>query len=381
MNEFLQSQLLYISIVLGVILLPKLIQRYKIPAPLTCFAFGVMVSLMTTQFHHDATIGLLSILGISSLFLFAGLEVNLPQLRGSIRYLISHLFIRILIIIFCVWIGMSYFELSWQVSALLCLATLTPSTGFILDSLPTIGLNKEEQFWVTSKAIAGEILALGLLFVVLKGESVESLVVSSSVLLVLIICIPLLFNFLNRFVIPYAPNSEFSMLILVGIIAASITKEIGVYYLVGAFLAGIIVGHLKEKIPNFANEGNLNAIKLFATFFVPFYFFYSGLKVPASLFSTSSILLGIALAAILIPLRIITIAIQRMVIHQDSFKSALNVSTALTPTLIFTLVISTILYEKFGIHENLFGALIIYAGITSLLPIWILPKPYNLNIT
>lgn len=381
MNEFLQSQLLYISIVLGVILLPKLIQRYKIPAPLTCFAFGAMVSLMTTQFHHDATIGLLSILGISSLFLFAGLEVNLPQLRGSIRYLISHLFIRILIIIFCVWIGMSYFELSWQVSALLCLATLTPSTGFILDSLPTIGLNKEEQFWVTSKAIAGEILALGLLFVVLKGESVESLVVSSSVLLVLIICIPLLFNFLNRFVIPYAPNSEFSMLILVGIIAASITKEIGVYYLVGAFLAGIIVGHLKEKIPNFANEGNLNAIKLFATFFVPFYFFYSGLKVPASLFSTSSILLGIALAAILIPLRIITIAIQRMVIHQDSFKSALNVSTALTPTLIFTLVISTILYEKFGIHENLFGALIIYAGITSLLPIWILPKPYNLNIT
>lgn len=381
MNDFLQSQLLYIFIILGVILLPKLIQRFKIPSPLTCFTFGVVVSLMTTQFNHDLTIGLLSIFGISSLFLFAGLEVNLYQLKGNLTYLLTHLTIRSSILIICAWIGVNVFGLPWQVSALICLAVLTPSTGFILDSLPTIGLNKEEQFWVTSKAIAGEILALMLLFIVLKGESIESLLGSFTVLIGLIICIPFLFIILNKFLIPHAPDSEFSMLIVVGVIAASITKEIGVYYLVGAFLAGAIVGHLKHKVPNFASERNLSAIKLFASFFVPFYFFYSGIKVPASIFSLGSISFGIALSFILIPLRILTISVQRMIIHKDSFKTSLSISTALTPTLIFTLVISTILYEKFNISEELFGALLIYAGITTLIPIWILPKPYNMNIT
>lgn len=43
---------------------------------------------------HDAVIGLLATLGISSLFLFAGLEVDLQALRRGMWPLLAHLVIR-----------------------------------------------------------------------------------------------------------------------------------------------------------------------------------------------------------------------------------------------------------------------------------------------
>lgn len=380
MDAILKSQLLYLSVILAIILVPKIIQRFKIPSPLTCFVLGALLSLFSSEYVHDPVIGLLAILGISSLFLFAGLEVNLADLKKSSSALGSHLLIRSIILFFCVWSGIKFFDLNWQVSGLIALALLTPSTGFILDSLPTIGLKAQERYWVTSKAIAGEILALALLFIVLKSDNASSLLLSSGVLLLIIFGLPALFILLNRYVIPHAPNSEFSLLILVGIIAAYITKQIGVYYLVGAFLAGIVAGQLKEKLPNLASEINLNAVKLFATFFVPFYFFASGMKVPQNVFTIDALWLGLTISLVIIPLRIVSITIQRVFVHKDEWQSAYRVATALTPTLIFTLVISTILYERFGINDELFGALLIYACLTTLVPIWVLPKPYKFDL-
>lgn len=381
MDAVLKSQLLYLGVIMTIILAPKIIQRFKIPSPLTCFVLGAIISLFSTEYVHDPVIGLLAILGISSLFLFAGLEVNIADLKMSSRPLISHLMIRALILFVCIWIGIEFANLNWQVAGLIALALLTPSTGFILDSLPTVGLKTQERFWVTNKAIAGEILALALLFVILKSDNLSTLTMSTGVLILIIFGLPALFILLNRYVIPYAPNSEFSLLILVGIIAAYITKQIGVYYLVGAFLAGIVAGRLKEKLPNLASETNLNAVRLFATFFVPFYFFASGMKVPHAVFSLNSLWLGLMISAIVIPMRVFSVTIQRVYVHKDEWLSGFRVATALTPTLIFTLVISTILYERFGINDELFGALLIYACITTLIPIWVLPKPYKFDLS
>src|SRR3546814_2838230 len=102
---------------------------------------------------------LLSTLGISSLFLFAGLEVDLRELRRGLWPLLTHLAVRIVTLAGAAWLAWHYLDLGWQASALLALALLTPSTGFILDTLERLGLDEEERFWVTSKAIAGELLA------------------------------------------------------------------------------------------------------------------------------------------------------------------------------------------------------------------------------
>ena len=50
-----------------------------------------------------------------------------------------------------------------------------------------------------------------------------------------------------RWVLPQAPGSEFSFLIVVGVIAAYATKLLGVYYLVGAFIAGFIARQLEQQ--------------------------------------------------------------------------------------------------------------------------------------
>jgi Kef-type K+ transport system membrane component KefB len=379
-NILIPSQILYLVVIFTLLLFPKILQRFKIPAPLTCFALGIGVSLYTTEFIHDPTIGLLAILGISSLFLFAGLEVDLHELKKGLGSILGHLLIRALLLLVCIWICMHYFNFSWQVASLLVLAVLTPSTGFIMDSLPSLGLSENERFWVTSKAISGELLALALLFVILKSDSYSSLASASGIILLIAFGLPILLTLLGRYVIPYAPGSEFSLLIMVGLIAAYLTKQIGVYYLVGAFLTGFVARQLRVRMPNLASDVNLHAIKLFASFFVPFYFFYSGMTVPSEALVLDALWLGLIISAILIPLRIGSITLQRVLVQKDNIKTASNVSIALTPTLIFTLVLATILHQRYGISEVLFGALLVYAALTTIIPSYLLVKPVKLDL-
>ncbi len=80
--------------------------------------------------------------------------------------------------------------------------------------------------------------------------------------------------------------------------------------------------------------------------------------------------LGILITMVVLPLRIAVIWVQRRVLFGkgEDFRSSLRVSLALVPTLIFTLVLAGILRDRFSISEVLFGALLLYAAFTTLLP-------------
>lgn len=374
------EQVLYLLIVFILLVIPRALQKYRLPAPLTCFAIGMMTVIWVSDYSHDSTLSFLAALGISSLFLFAGLEVDLHDLKKGFWPLINHLFIRCLVIAGFTWVGMHYLHFSLQISGLIALALLTPSTGFILESLHALDLDENEEFWVKSKAIAGELLALLLLFIFLKSGSGNDLGISAAVLVGIAFGLPLLFMFLGRIVIPFAPGSEFSLLIMVGLIAAYLTKQLGVYYLVGAFFTGLAARQLREKMPTLASDDNLHAVQLFASFFVPFYFFYGGMNVPNGALQWESLWIGLAITAVVMPLRVGTVALQRIYVNKDHVKSSFDVAIALTPTLIFTLVIAGILHDKFGISDTLFGGLLFYAGVTTILPSFILNKPLSLDV-
>ena len=371
---------LYLAIVFILLVIPRALQKYRLPAPLTCFALGMITVFGIADYSHDTTLSFLAALGISSLFLFAGLEVDMHDLKKGFWPLLSHLFIRCLVIIGFTWIGMHYLQYSLQVAGLIALALLTPSTGFILESLSGLDIDDDKIFWVKSKAIAGELLALLLLFMFLKSGSISDLGTSSAVLIAIAFGLPLLFMFLGRIVIPFAPGSEFSLLIMVGLIAAYLTKQIGVYYLVGAFFTGLAARQLREKMPTLASDDNLHAVQLFASFFVPFYFFYSGMKVPNGALQWESLWIGLAITAVVLPFRVGTVALQRIHVNKDSMKNSFDVAIALAPTLIFTLVIASILHENFGISDTLFGGLLVYAGLTTILPSFTLKKPLSLDV-
>ena len=128
----ISSQVLYLSIVFILLVFPRALQKYNIPAPLTCFALGMIVIFGVADYSNDTTLDFLSALGISSLFLFAGLEVNIQELKKGFWPLLNHLFLRCVGVFVFTWVGMSYFEFSMQVSGLIALALLTPSTVCLL---------------------------------------------------------------------------------------------------------------------------------------------------------------------------------------------------------------------------------------------------------
>jgi Kef-type K+ transport system membrane component KefB len=267
---------------------------------------------------------------------------------------------------------MNFYPVDFGVGLLLALAIMTPSTGFIVNTLPRLHLSGDESFWVTNKAIASEIVALLLMFIALQliYPDVTSTNVGLNVLALagLLMILPIIFSFLGKVVIPYAPGSEFSLLIVMGVLAGYSTKLLGVYYLVGAFLVGLIAVMLKHKLPTMASIKNIEAIGLFTCFFIPFYFFISGTRFPQEAFTVEAFLFGFLLLAIVVPIRWLVIWAQRRLLHDESQVSSFRITIALTPTLIFTLVIAEILLNEDLIHTNIYGGLMAYAVLNTILP-------------
>lgn len=364
---------IYLAVVFGLLVIPRALQRFRLPAPLTCFAFGIIVAGFFKPLVEDSVISYLATLGIASLFLFAGLEVDLAELRRQIPSLAAHFAVRGLVLVLCAWLAAVYLHLGWQIDCLIALALLTPSTGFILDMLPHSGLNHAEQSEVALHAVAGEVTAILLFLVISQAGSMKTLLISGGSILLLIAFMPLLFLALGRFVVPYAPGSEFSLLLMVGLICAVITETLGVYYLVGAFVAGLVARSLHKRMTTLASAENLEAIRLFASFFVPFYFFHNGLGVPSAALVSRSLLYGFALAGGVIPVRLAVVWLQSRFMQHRGHRGSFRVSIALTPTLIFTLVIAELLRENFSVKPALYGGLLVYAAIASILPSLVLP--------
>jgi Kef-type K+ transport system membrane component KefB len=369
-----RTTFIYLAVVFGLLVIPRALQRFRLPAQLTCFAFGIIVSGFSKPLVNDTVISYLSTLGIASLFLFAGLEVDLAELRRQLRSLAAHFAMRGLVLVVCACIAAKYLHLGWQVDWMIALALLTPSTGFILDMLPHSGLDHAEQSEVALHAVAGEVTAVFHFLVFSQAGSIKTLVISGGAIALLIAFMPLVFLALGRYVVPYAPGSEFSLLLMVGLICAIITEMLGVYYLVGAFVAGLVARSLSKRLTTLASPTNLEAIQLFASFFIPFYFFHNGLGVPAAALVRGSLVYGFALAALVIPLRLTVVWLQSRFIQHRGHRGSFRVAVALTPTLIFTLVIAEILRENFSISPALYGGLLIYAAIASILPALVLPS-------
>lgn len=361
-------ELVYLGLIFVLLLVPRVLQRFRIPAPLTTFSLGLAAGLLVPGLAADSSLALLAVLGISSLFLFAGLEVEPEAFRRARWPLLGHLALRAAAMAGVGWAATQFAGLQWQAGVLLALALLTPSTGFILDTLAEQGLDEEERFWVAAKAVAGEILALVVLFFVVQTGSASAFGINSLALLALVAGLPLAFLLFGRYVLPHAPGAEFSLLVLVGLVAAWLTKQLGVYYLVGAFLTGLAARLLRGRMPLLASDDNLRAVRLFASFFVPFYFFYSGIRVPAEAFQWEALGLGLLLSALVLPARVGVQWAHRRMMFAEPAATSLRVSITLAPTLIFTLVLAGILRERYGLPDTWFGALLVYAFVSTALP-------------
>lgn len=365
----------YLLLVVGLFIVPRILQRFRLPSAITCLGIGALAGMGLHLFDHDPTVGFLATLGIVSLFLFAGLEVDFRELRHGLKVVVGHLIIQTIVLVGATFAAMRVFHLEPRAAIIFALAVLTPSTGFILDSLAGFGLAKEQQYWVRTKAIASEVIALGVLFVAIQSSSAEKFGISAAALAAMILVLPWLFQAFAKFVLPYAPKSEFTFLMILAAICAYVTRQLGVYYLVGAFVVGITAVRLKKRLPALGAEKLLGAVELFASFFIPFYFFKAGLGLHAEDFSLKALWVGLALVAVAVPLRVGIVVLHRRLAVHETAKDSFRVSLSLVPTFVFTIVLAGILREKYALDGAIYGGLMVFTIINTMLPGLILRAP------
>lgn len=369
------DELTYISLVFALFVVPRIVQRWRIPRAITSLALGAGAGLGFNLFQGDATIALFSTLGISTLFLFAGLEVRPAELLRGRRVLVQHVAIGVAMLIVVTVAVQALLGLDLRPAILVALALLTPSAGFILDSLSGFGLSRDQVFWVRSKTIATEIVSLLVLFFVLQSESLPRFVMGTAALVAMILVLPPIFRAFAVWIVPIAPKSEFAFLVMITIGAAYVTRQLGAYYLVGAFVVGIVAQRFRERLPAVASEEMLHAVDVFASFFIPFYFFAAGLHLRPEAFAWQAAALGGGFLLVMLPLRIYSVAWHRRASIGEPVAEGWKVGASLVPTLVFTLVTAEILRDQFAAPAHLVGALVIYTLGNTMLPGLLLKAP------
>jgi Kef-type K+ transport system membrane component KefB len=364
----LSPDVMYVLLIFGIFIVSRYLERFRIPSAITCVGIGVGLGVGLGAFTDAPTVKIFAVLGIVSLFLFAGMEVDLEELKRGRAILAQHLVIRASVIAGATMLIQRFLGLELRAAVLVALALLTPSTGFILSSLASLDLSDAERFWIKSKAIATEIVALAALFIALQSTSPETLGLSVVALLLMILLLPVIFKMFARAILPYAPNTEFAFLVIVALLCASLTKKLGVYYLVGAFVVGVTEQRLRSELPALATEGLMRAVELFASFFIPFYFLEAGLTLTRENFSPAAIELAGIFIVCALPAQLVIVALHRRIALKEPMRAGFRVGASLLPTLVFSMVLAGILRERFAASPALVGAIIIYALINTLLP-------------
>lgn len=367
-------ELAYVLLLFLLIVLPRILVRWRIPTAITAMVLGAGAGLGLGLFVADATVQLLATLGISALFLFAGLEVDLEELVARRRVLAQHVLLRVLVLPVLAVLLVRFTGLSWRAALLFVLAILTPSGGFILDSLSTWPLSDDQRRWVRSTTIATELVSLLALFFVMQSASIGQFVAGTTALVVLVLVLPLMFRAFARWIAPYAKNSDFAFLLMLALMAAFTTRKLGAYYLVGAFVVGMMAQRFREHLPTMSSEHTLHAVEVFASFFIPFYFFNAGLHLRMEDMSLAA--LGVGGACLLVvAFRVTLVAVHRRLALGEPLGEGVKVGISLVPTLVFTLVIAEILRDTFQAPPALFGGLVIYALVNTLIPVVFLKAP------
>jgi Kef-type K+ transport system membrane component KefB len=192
--------------------------------------------------------------------------------------------------------------------------------------------------------------------------------ISSCFFLGLFVFLPFVFKFFFNFVSPYAPNSEVPLLVVLSLISGVVSKEIGAYYLVGAFIVGLIGSRFKKEIFKDDEEQIFKSLNSFFNVFLPFYFFHAGLKLSLSGITLDSLKIGLGMLIFFVPLRLVLNSLSLKYFLKNIVDKPYQISLSLMPTLIFGLVIASVLKERGEVPETYIYALIIYTLISSLLP-------------
>jgi Kef-type K+ transport system membrane component KefB len=355
---------------------PKVINRItKTPDPISELILGIIFGLALPSFFFlDDMLQILSTIGIITLFVFSGMDIDVGFIKSNKKFFIENIVLHILIFI-TVGITIQFFlAVSYQIAFLISLAVTTPSASFILSSIKTI--EKECKQWVEGKAIAGEVTGIVLLIILLSLTDVKLLLLSFVTIVLLITILPYILNILYKKIFSKLIGTEFSFIFVVAVISAFATEFIGIHYLVGAFIAGYVSKQFINKIIQEREYDHLSepvgkqliiGFGFFALIFAPFYFFTVGLSIKSSMFAFDTLILAILLCISIVLFRLAITSGHRMIRIKENISTAIQTSAMIIPTLVFTFVIAEILLKQFQVNFKIYSILMLYGLFTAII--------------
>jgi Kef-type K+ transport system membrane component KefB len=361
-----------------VLTLPKLLERLFIPAGISALGLGVLSYIFFPFFREDEVLKFLSVAGITSLFLFSGLEIKVEDLKSDKKALIKYVVV-FLLILFVVSSSLYLFlDFNIQESVIYSLGLVTPSSGFIISSLSFFKMDKDQEDWVKPRAIVKEVVSIFLLFIILQIDKPQELLISTAILAFFFFMIPFLFRLHLKFIAAHTENSGVPFLVAISIVAGVVSKNLGAYYIVGAFIVGVVGSQFLKLVTEKVEKDLFKSLSSFTSVFLPFYFFHSGVKLSVSGFTMNSVAIGFALLVFFIPLRLF---IEKYALSNKlEFSILKKLPLSLIPTLVFGLVIVGVLIEKNLLNDSYIYGLVIYTTVCSAFPL-LLYKTQKKNLS
>lgn len=360
------------AILLGlIILVPRILELLRIPMPLSALLLGVAWASHVEGPAAHQLVDIVATVAITMLFLFAGLEVDTARFRAQGRayaaLAAAHLGVMAALAGVVGWA----LGLDVQPAAILAIGLATPSAGYILDSLARSPLGADARGAAGNMALALEVASLAALVVVLNLQSPRTIILTVGLLALAFLLIPPAWRLLQRGFFPRVGTAEFVSLFMLAMVLSHATKAMGLYYIVGAFMTGLVIGELSRHRAGSRMERHMGAIEMITVLALPVYFFRAGSEMPIESIDHRSVLVGLALLVALVP-RLLPVLVADAGIRRAPWREGLRVAFSIAPTLVFGLVIADILRATPGVPVWLPGALIVHTVLVTLLPSFVL---------
>lgn len=380
MVEAILTKFLIILVVLFFI--PKAIYAIrKIPYAITEVLLGTILALALPFFFYiDDALKVLSAIGIITIFISGGMEADLDFIIKKKATLFEILMIQTIIVVILALLFNVFFDITKQISILIALALATPSAGYVFSFLKSTSMSRKDKHNVQSIVVSLEILNILLLLIMLNLGNTWIIIIKLSVVIALVLLLPVILNFLYKNIFKKIIGIEFGLIFVIALLSAFATDYLGVHFIIGAFVAGIVsikfLDRIKEErfINSKKHSNIIQGFTFFAAIFAPFYFFTTGLMLNREILNLKTGLIAISAVIIISFLRYTAFYIYSRHVLKEKRNSAIKSAIIHLPTLVFTFVIAEILRDKFNIEPVIFGALLIYGILTSIIPMFFMKK-------
>ncbi len=359
---------------LGILfLVPKLVKKLDIPEQITEIILGLILGPFFLGVITDQPIiEVMGTIGIITLFFVAGFEVDARSIVKKKKTLLENGVLHIVLI--SVLAGFILLTGKSITTALLIgIALVTPSAGFILGAVRSLQLHSYLVEWIETKVISAEVLSLLLLLIITNLSQPIRLVIVITGFTAICFLLPYILEFFFLHILGKTNmQADTFFIFVIAVILAFATHIIGVHYIIGAFIVGLIMRWANESKHNKTSlneERVLSTFSSFTTIFVPFYFFSVGLMITKDMLSWKNVLFAIIMFGVVITVKILTSFVHRRLTLKESFKASTMVALLTAPTLLFTFVIAELLYATKSISEDTYGMLIIYGLLTAGIPL------------